>query len=66
VAKKMTMPAIKANATKKGFKLILTSTGRSAKQYGCMSCHKNTAVKFSNSVVTILACSCGWRKKGRV
>lgn len=65
MAKKMAMRSIKANATKNGFRLLLTASKKSAKQYGCMICRKNTAVKFSNGINTILACTCGWRKKGR-
>jgi DNA-directed RNA polymerase subunit RPC12/RpoP len=63
--KKMSMAAIKGNAAKKGFGLLLNKSGKSAKQYGCMSCHKNTAVKFSNGKITVIACPCGWRKKGK-
>jgi hypothetical protein len=63
--KKMSMTAIKGSATKKGFVMLLSRTGGSAKQFGCLRCHKNTAVKFVKGNVSVLACPCGWRKKGK-
>lgn len=63
--KKMLMSSIKANATKKGFAIVLNRNGSMVKMFGCPNCKKNSAAKFVKGGVAITACTCGYRKKGR-
>jgi len=53
------------NAEDKGYAGVAAKSGRSYKQYGCMRCKKNLAVKLVHTVEAkaVLACICGWRKK---
>jgi len=63
--KKMSMRSIRTNATKKGFSVTLNSKGSIIKPFGCPICKKNTAAKFVKGSISIIACTCGYRKKGR-
>jgi hypothetical protein len=62
------MTKILKKAHESGYAGVATKSGRSYKQYGCLRCRKNTAIKLVHILESkaALACVCGWRKKVNV